>query len=416
MQMPVTDKAGLRPGRDASVLGALALALGACGGDGGSGEAPYGQASPLALVSAASAAPARSRPAAASSTYSVVSARSFGVRCDGRSNDTAALQRALDSLRPRQALQLPAGTCLYSRQLVLRGKNAVTIFGAGKDATILSAADPLHSSFILTGCSRVVLRSFQVTSPRSGGRTSDASSRGFYVERSSGVTLDRIKATRVAGAGILFHQVADSSVIGSDVVASRADAFHFTGGSANILVRNNRASGAGDDCFASVGYGAEINRNIRFLDNACSDNRGSGITFEGTSGGQAWRNRLTRTGVAAMRVASAGDWNTGPADRIELRDNVLTDVKTRGDVDHPAVLVYSSRARVTNVRISGTRIISPRAETPVRVIDYQGPGRTISGITVSGTRVTGRGRRGPCIGRVNTSVAASGNTLNGAAC
>ena len=58
-----------------------------------------------------------------------VDARTFGVRCDGRADDTAALGAALAS---GQDVQLPAGTCLYTGLTIGPGAhNGQTLRGAG---------------------------------------------------------------------------------------------------------------------------------------------------------------------------------------------------------------------------------------------------------------------------------------------
>src|SRR5215208_2104630 len=201
--------------------------------------------------------------------YVVRQAHDFGVACDGAKDDTISLQNALNALNDRQALQLPAGTCLTSNQLRLTGKSNVAVMGAGKDRTVLLATNPLHSSFIVSLGSNVQLIGFQVFSPKSNGmkRTSDPNSKGFLVKNSSGVVLDRIKVRQVAGAGVLFNGVRDSKILNSEVLKSLADAFHVTGGSENIIAQGNLAEGAGDDGFASIGYEDAINRNIQFLDN-----------------------------------------------------------------------------------------------------------------------------------------------------
>ncbi len=204
----------------------------------------------------------------------------------------------------------------------LSRKSNVAIVGAGKEQTILSATDPLQSSFIVNLGSNIQLSGFQVYSPNTAGlkRTADPNSKGFLVRNSSGVVLDGIKARDVLGAGVFLNGVRDSKVLNSEVLKSLADAFHVTGGSENVILQGNLAVGAGDDGFASIGYGDAINRNIQFLDNVVRDGWwGSGVAFEGTDGGKAYRNKVYRSGVAGIRIASQRNWKTGPSDNLDLR-------------------------------------------------------------------------------------------------
>ena len=354
-----------------------------------------------------------------SPAYAVKPARIFGVKCDGVTDDTAALQKALDRIDPNQALQLPAGACVTSRTLSLRGKRDVMIFGAGADSSIIRATDPLHSAFVVSNGSAVSLKGFQIYSPDSAVRSTDAAARGFYVETSSHVSLDGVKVRHTAGAGILFYVVTDSKIINSDVVDNLSDAFHVTGGSRDILVQSNRARGSGDDCFASIGYGARLNQGIRFLDNSCSGNAASGVSFEGTIGGQAYRNQLVRTGVSGIRIASQKSYNTGPVRHIDLKENVLTQVKTRGDVDHAAIMIFTSLADVDDIRLTNTTVIDPHTSTCLRARNFVPGKATLAHLSIDGLNCTGAlDKVRQCIdnSRGASGLAVVGSRLNATSC
>ena len=354
-----------------------------------------------------------------SPAYAVKPARIFGVKCDGVTDDTAALQKALDRIDPNQALQLPAGACVTSRTLSLRGKHDVMIFGAGADSSIIRATDPLHSAFVVSNGSAVSLKGFQIYSPDSAVRSTDAAARGFYVETSSHVSLDGVKVRHTAGAGILFYVVTDSKIINSDVVDNLSDAFHVTGGSRDILVQFNRARGSGDDCFASIGYGARLNQGIRFLDNSCSGNAASGVSFEGTIGGQAYRNQLVRTGVSGIRIASQKSYNTGPVRHIDLKENVLTQVKTRGDVDHAAIMIFTSLADVDDITLTNTTVIDPRASTCLRARNFVPGKATLAHLSIDGLNCRGAlDKVRQCIdnSRGASGLAVVGSRLNATSC
>lgn len=317
--------------------------------------------------------------------YTLVLASTFGVKCDGITDDTAALQKAFNGVTSYQALQLPAGSCLTSTHLSLYGKSNVAVIGAGKDSTIIQATNPLDSALVVSSSTNVLVQGLQVYSPTATSRTDFANSRGFYVEKSSGITFDGIKVHKTSGGGIVFYIVQDSKILNSEVLDNFSDAFHVTGASRNILVQGNTAKGSGDDCFASIGYGTDLNRNIQFLDNSCSDGKASGISFEGTIGGQAHRNKITRTGVAGIRIASISGWNTGIVSDIDLQNNVLTEVKTRTDVDHAAIMVFTDKASVQNVSIANTTITNPHTYTGARILNYVTGTATVSNVNISNT-------------------------------
>jgi len=332
----------------------------------------------LAIVTAApvgAVTPKRATAAGIPAGYSVRQARDFGAACNGAKDDTIALQNALNGLNDRQALLLPAGTCLISKQLVLSRKSNVAVVGAGKEQTILSAIDPLHSAFIVNLGSNVLLSGFQVYSPHTAGlkRTADPNSKGFLVRNSSGVVLDGIKAREVLGAGVFLNGARDSKVLNSEVFKSLADAFHVTGGSENVILQGNLAVGAGDDGFASIGYGDDLNHNIQFLDNVVRDGWwGSGVAFEGTNGGKAYRNKIYRSGVAGIRIASQRNWKSGPSDNLDLEDNYLEGCVTRARTQHGSVMIFTNFKDIgPNVVLLRTTIKDPASGPGVRA--FGGP-------------------------------------------
>jgi hypothetical protein len=86
----------------------------------------------------------------------VVSVRAFGVKGDGSSNDTVALQRALDQLylntatkgstQSRVELHIPAGTYIVNNTIFI--PPFATIIGAGSDKTIIrsSSSNPIFQT------------------------------------------------------------------------------------------------------------------------------------------------------------------------------------------------------------------------------------------------------------------------------
>lgn len=72
-----------------------------------------------------------------------LTARDFGARFDGRTDDTAALQRGIDeAARMGRMLALPSGTARLSRPLDLKGRY-MALLGDPAGHTILQAAAPL---------------------------------------------------------------------------------------------------------------------------------------------------------------------------------------------------------------------------------------------------------------------------------
>ncbi|WP_256081289.1 glycoside hydrolase family 55 protein [Massilia sp. YIM B04103] len=77
-----------------------------------------------------------------------VLASSYGVKCDGMADDTAAINHALSATAGRQ-LHFPAGTCLYAGGGVLQ--EGSVIVGAGRHATVIRATRPDATLFTTYG-------------------------------------------------------------------------------------------------------------------------------------------------------------------------------------------------------------------------------------------------------------------------
>lgn len=274
--------------------------------------------------------------------------------CDGVTDRAAALQSAFNALTAYQALVLPAGTCLYSSRLNLAKKD-VAVVGQGIGVTILKSTNAASSSLIIPiNSARVHVANFSIHGVATQRVATGGLGRCVYADTASAITVDRIDCFNVQNAGILFRKVNGGSISNSIVTKSWADAFHITG-SQNVTLSFNRAKDSGDDCFASIGYGSPApNRNISFFDGVCENGHwASGVSFEGTIGGKAYRNRIVGTGAACIRIDSQQSYKTGEVDSIDLQDNYLEGCDQR-KIGHGGVIIY------TNLHPVGPNIVFNR--------------------------------------------------------
>lgn len=101
-------------------------------------SSPRRVAAALALALAPSIAVAAPRDSAGTGIVQAVNVRAapFGAKGDGRSDDTAAIQAALDA---NEAVYIPAGVYCVDPRRGLRVRTGTHLFGAGRAATILMA-------------------------------------------------------------------------------------------------------------------------------------------------------------------------------------------------------------------------------------------------------------------------------------
>jgi hypothetical protein len=331
-------------------------------------------------------------------------------------DDTAAFRTNLNGLQSYQALQLPAGTCVTSNNLVLQNKTNVMVFGAGKDATIIKALKPDYSAFIGTQNNGVIIQGFQVISPNATTRLQVGNSFGFYMFDSSNVTVDGVKVQKVAGAGVYFSNIQGGTIQNSEVDDNLADSFHVTGGSKNITVQFNIARRGGDDAYASIGYAnSGQNQNISILDNEAYDGAwAGGIGIEGTIGAKVYRNKIYRSGIAGIRIDSQQPtgYNTAASDQIDLQDNYLEGCVTRTNTGHASIMLYTNNYYVHGVTGARNQIVNPTSGAGVRAYGITASQDVVA--SFSDTQMSGLST--PFSIGAYAQVTKSSCTLNGQAC
>ncbi len=112
------------------------------------------------VIGASCEASGENKPVA--SLTDALSARQFGARFDGRTDDSAALQAGIDeAARTGRALSLPAGTAALSKTLNLLGRN-VTMVGRGFTKTSLKAVARLKKLIDAEESTDVMLSPFHL--------------------------------------------------------------------------------------------------------------------------------------------------------------------------------------------------------------------------------------------------------------
>jgi hypothetical protein len=336
--------------------------------------------------------------------------------CDGITDVTAKLQAEVNALAAYQALQLQAGTCVTSTNINVVGKNHIVIYGAGADATIINALTPDKSALIVTQADTVTIAAMQVVSPNATGRLQIGNSDGFYIFKSSNITVDSVKVGKVAGAGIYFSTINGGLIQNSETNGNLADSFHVTGGSQNITVQFNIARNGGDDAFASIGYAnSGQNRNISILDNQAYDGAwAGGIGIEGTIGAKVYRNKIYRSGIAGIRIDAQTSYQTLSSDQIDLQDNYLEGCVTRDPLGHGSIMIYVNYANAAGSSVHGVTgarniIVNPAHGAGIKAYGYSATNDVIASFTdtqMSGLSV-------PYAIGAYASVSHTGTTLNG---
>ena len=290
-----------------------------------------------------------------------VDVTTLGAVGDGRTDDTAAIQRALDGLPDNGILEFPAGKVFLHGDVLTVSTAGVQLVGTGE----LRATDEERSAVRIEAAG-VTVQGLTFGIGNTTRRWSTPDQHKLFVGQVSGVTVRDVRITGSAAAGLFALGTTDFHFQRVAVFDTRADGIHMTFGAHDGTVDHPVVTRSGDDGVAVVSY---------LQDNAmCHDIEVIAPTIRATTGGRGvsvvggqditYRDiSVDRSAAAAVYVACEGDpSNSSDTERVTIAGGKITGANTDAAIDHGAVLVYSGRAggavsgvQIVDLAVSGTR-------------------------------------------------------------
>jgi hypothetical protein len=306
----------------------------------------------------------------------------FGAKCDGATDDAAAITAAIASAKAKGlAVRLPAATCAYGAVLTLDG---VKMSGRG-DASVLWALDPLHEAIFLRGAGAEV-RNLKLTGVKASKRKPPWEGVRIVAFGASGFVIDNVTIDGSTATGIQTARGATDGVISNNRISNTlADGIHITGQSSHITIVGNVIHGTGDDGIAVVSYQGDkgLSHHITAVRNTISDNKGGrGMSVVGGSDVLYEQNRISNSGrYACIYLAQEDSWKTLPISNVIARNNTLSNCGS-ATTGHAAVMLFSDSATNAGVQILRNDI----AQTGPAGIRMFGQN---TDVTIDGNRVSG---------------------------
>lgn len=380
------------------VTGTLSLALifAGCGGGGGGVDVPTAQALATAAIggtatngsdvlsngsSAQAAATTTSAcgtslPPLRSPTVGARRVTDFGAVPNDDVDDTAAIQRALDSMREGEWLVFPPGKYLHNKSLLVNKKGA-QLWG---DGAVLHGTNPSDQALWIRADNVGVYRFTKTAVTESRRSTPWESGIAIYGQQNGAVPVygTVIRGNRItyagapgtnlqasaSSAGILVYRARNFLVAENTVERSLSDGIHMTGGSRNGRVLNNIVRENGDDMIAVVSYiganwtasaladrnwldrkrEAGETRDVLIANNDVSGQYwGRGVSVVGGSNVTIQNNRISRTtGAAAIYLARERVYYTFGDYNILVKENTIDDNQVSPPVFVPNGTGFSS--------------------------------------------------------------------------
>lgn len=346
--------------------------------------------------------------------------KSYGARGDGRTDDTAAIVKAVSAARQStdHVLYFPDGRYRYSHHIDLDG---VHVEGAGPTRTFFEALNNTDSAWVLIGNApglrNVSIRPVSLPTQRA----STPESAGVHVSNATSFLVDRVQITGTASAGIIVRgsggiASAYARISYCSVQKTLADGIHMTLGSHHIEVDSNQVSGVGDDMIAVVSYRSQpaMTHHVRITNNVLTGNTwGRGISVVGGTDVTIAENTISRSSAAGIYLASEAGYDTVGAWRVSVLSNVLEDCVVNASSGHGAIMIFGREPSSSGDNRSGDLIA---ADNIIR-----GAGRdgiwcgkyTVSTLLLRNRieNVTGNGIR---VGENAAQVTLVGNVVDGA--
>jgi parallel beta-helix repeat protein len=291
----------------------------------------------------------------------VRSVADFGAVPNDSVDDTVAIQKALNALKPGEWLVFPAGRYLHSKSLRMKVANTL-MWGEGATLHATNASDQA----VWIEADGASVYKFTLTAVTSNRRTTPWESRISIYGGSNPARLLKnnvIRGNRVVNggnpgttlanssgsAGIFVYRATNFLVAENTVTRSLADAIHITSGSSYGKVLNNTVREPGDDMIAVVSYvgdpstpassiaanlaarrARDLNHHITIAGNNVSGQYwGRGITVVGGENVTIENNVIDKpTHGAAVYLARETAYLTFGVRNILVRNNTITDVQT----------------------------------------------------------------------------------------
>jgi hypothetical protein len=347
---------------------------------------------------------------------------SYGAACDGATDDTSAIQAAINAATSGDTVVFPSGACRYSNNITLSGRSNITLSGSGMDSTVIQATVPDHSAVKILNSSGIVVQDIALDDINATVRTAAFDGDGFVVQASSNINFYSVRVSHTSGAGIHIDDSEYVGVYDSELIETMADGVHVgghTGQNYSVTIQDNYAHLTGDDSFSCVGYNYQ-NVYVGFFSNHSASSYSSGVTVEGCHDVNVNNNWIESSAYAGIRVGANGVWSNLDTHEVDVSYNYLFYVAPPSGIAPVNIFADGSPGTkdAYNIHVRNNVIYEPVSSSAINVYGAGGT-QTVHDSEVFGNSVVDSGGLiSDCIyvGSGVNAISVYSNTIGASVC
>ncbi len=220
----------------------------------------------------------------------IVDVSDYGAVGDGATDDTVALQAAINAAAGAEIVLIPVGTYRFSSLTLPTGTR---LKGFGKQASILKVLDATISGVAIVnadttlGNDNISLQDFTLdVNATARGVRGDATSDGVRIScadanRCDNILIEGVEVRDTGHVGLFLTNITHAIIQDNLIYDSYRDGINVWFNSSDVVVEGNQVLEAGDDCIAvnseNVGHVGPQAQRIAIVGNVCTHRTSSAL-------------------------------------------------------------------------------------------------------------------------------------------